>query len=219
MAEVGPGDPDSEITERMAQREAKGRFDCDTFVVHCLEEAGYDLDRVIEVEGIETTVRRFVMIHAETILRKEFELDAAAAMPLQGKQAVLAELLYRDDARMGGVVTALVVSEQGTEISDKNDLRPGDIMQFWYQQGDPKHIGGHAVIIHTVQTDAGVLDENTPPSRAPLQVRGIGALSAHGVRAGGSDVYTKAFVDPDTAYKEWFAVRSTGSQWPMGGAQ
>ena len=219
MAEVGPADPDSEITDRMAQREADGLFDCDTFVVRCLEEAGYDLDISIRVGEVETTARRFVMIHAETILREEFQLDGDEEQDSLQKQAVLAELLSEEDGRMKGVVTALVASQQGTEIVDKNSLRPGDIMQFWYRKesvgDDTKRIGGHAVIIHTVKTDAGVLDESSPPSDTPLQVRGIGALSTHGARAGGSDVYTKAFVDPDAAYMKWSAVRPSGSRWPL----
>ena len=122
---------------------------------------------------------------------------------------------------MKGVVTALVASQQGTEIVDKNSLRPGDIMQLWYQKNqagdETERVGGHAVIVQTVKTDAGILDESSPPSNAPLQVHGIGALSAHGARSGGSDVYTKAFVDPDTAYRDWSAVRPSGSRWPLGG--
>lgn len=216
MAEVGPNDPDSGLQERMAAREADGQLDCDTFVVHVLEEAGYDLDAVITVEGKETTVRRFVMIHAETIMREEFQIPAGAQeSPLSSAErlSVLKSLLDSGDERMGGVATALVASGQGSAITSKDDLRPGDLLQYWYSRGRDG-AAGHAVVVHKVRTSAGVLDEKSAPTSEALSVRGVGLLSAHYKAANKSDVFTKDFVDPDREYLKWFAVRPSGSQWP-----
>jgi len=125
-------------------------------------------------------------------------------------------LVNNDDARMGGVVTALTMSGQGSEVSDKNDLRPGDLLQYWKQKpGEPSQAAGHAVVVHRVRTSEGVLDERSPSAEGPRHVSGIGVLSAHTERDGQPDVYTKGFVDPDVAYMRWFAVRPAGSPWAM----
>ncbi|MEL6349041.1 MAG: hypothetical protein AAFV53_38410 [Myxococcota bacterium] len=216
MAEVRPEDPDTEITSRLQERVEDGHFDCDTFVIHVLEEAGYDLDAVIVVEGQQTTVRRFAMIHAETILREEFEIpEGEQESPLLSaeKRKKLGELLDNQDARMGGMMTALTLSGQGVQISDKNELRPGDLLQYWKKKD--KKASGHAVIVHEVRTVDGVLDETAQPIDAPMIVTGIGVLSAHAERTGEPDVYTKGFVDPDQEYSTWFAVRPAGSRWPV----
>lgn len=217
MAEVGPNDPDSMLQDRMDARESAGKFDCDTFVVHVLEEAGYDLDAVITVEGQETTVRRFVMIHAETIMRDEFQIPAGSQdSPLSksDRLAVLKGLLDSGDERMGGVATALVASGQGHSITNKNELRPGDLLQYWYKRGRDG-AAGHAVVVHKVRTRGGILDEKSSPTAEPMSVRGVGLLSAHYKAPNKSDVFTKGFVDPDREYLKWFAVRPSGSKWPM----
>ena len=218
MAEVKPGDPDSGLTSRMDEREAAGQFDCDTFVIHVLETAGYDLDAVIVVEGQETTVRRFIMLHAETILRDEYQIpEGAQESPLstRQKQGELYDLLQEDDARMGGVMTALTLSGQGTQVTDKDDLRPGDLLQYWFSSGSER-ARGHAVVVHTVKTRAhGTLNEASPPQAQDLDVTGVGLLSAH-TQVAGTDVFTKRPLDPDRAFLKWFAVRPSGSRWPLG---
>ena len=221
MSEVSPEDPDNELMSRMQAREDAGIFDCDTFVVHVLEEAGYDLDAVIVVEGQRTTVRRFVMLHAETILRDELQITTNAqgeqqsALSARGRRKELAKLVNDDDARMEGVVTALTLSGQGSKIADKNELRPGDLMQYWYRKG-PGEAGGHAVLVHKVRTRQGVLDDSSEAVDRSFKVTGVGVLSAHSAREGEPDVYTKGFVDPDRSYSlGWSAVRPSGSPWPI----
>ncbi|MEL6349039.1 MAG: hypothetical protein AAFV53_38400, partial [Myxococcota bacterium] len=164
------------------------------------------------MEGQQTTVRRFAMIHAETILREAYQIpEGEQESPLSGdkKRTELTRLLKAGDARMGGMMTALTVSGQGVQISDKNDLRPGDLLQYWKIKDEKA--SGHAVIIHKVRTDQGVLDENAQRVEGPLTVNGIGVLSAHAKREDKPDVYTKGFVDPDQEYSTWFAVRPAGS--------
>lgn len=222
MAEVGPDDPDSALQERMATREAAGTFDCDTFVVHCLEEAGYDLDAVIVVGGQETTVRRVVMLHAETIFRAELQLDAPEgdAMGKGEKLAALKGMLEAEDPRMKGVVSALTLSGQGAEIHEMNDLRPGDLVQYWFNTTTEGLAGvnGHAVVVHRVLAEGGTLDERSRPSdAAPVgRVRAVSLLSAH-AKVKGNDVYTKQPQDLDRAFAEWFGVRPAGSPWRSGG--
>jgi hypothetical protein len=221
MSEVSPEDPDNELMSRMQAREDAGSFDCDTFVVHVLEEAGYDLDAVIVVEGQRTTVRRFVMLHAETILREEFQITTNAqgkqesALSSSSRRRELAKLVNDDDARMEGVVTALTLSGQGSKISDKNKLRPGDLMQYWFLKG-PGQAGGHAVVVHKVRTGQGVLHDSSESNDQSFEVTGVGLLSAHAQRDDKPDVFTTDFVDPDQKFKlGWSAVRPSGSAWPI----
>ena len=213
---------------------------CCIYVLHTLEEAGYDLDAQVEVNGAMVTARRLVLIHAETLLvDREDSLSAIAQDPEHRYHAVLK-----------GVVTALTETNQGEEITDVHAIRPGDLLQWWTASN-----AGHTVIVHQVRTSAGVLngasDAGDPALQAGLSVDAVSVLGSHSShrsfnqgqqRRGqeadtsetGRDLYGKEdhvyatdfielsedhtgripyFSGDDGRLVNWWVVRPTGSDW------
>lgn len=93
-----------------------GRYNCTTFVQTVLGEAGFDITR-----SVSTRIQM---------------------SDLQGMN--LLSLVRSGDTRIKGVVSALVDSGQGTEVTGQ-PLRPGDIVQMWRGVGTTLNGGGDAV--------------------------------------------------------------------------
>ncbi|MEL6344459.1 MAG: hypothetical protein AAFV53_15175, partial [Myxococcota bacterium] len=152
-------DPDQGIKDRLDSRWASDRENCCIYVLHTLEEAGYDLDAQVEVDGSLVTVRRLVLIHAKTLLTDNQD----------GLSAVAQDPAHRYHPVLKGVVTALTRSNQGEEIDSVHAIRPGDLLQWWTANDQ-----GHTVIVHQVRTSAGVLNgasnANDPMLRTGLKV-------------------------------------------------
>ena len=142
-----------------------------------------------------------------------------------------------------GVVTALTASEQGTEINGPDDVRPGDLLQWWTTGG--LHSTGHTTIIHTVNTSAGPLTQGMGPEQVPGPVtvesvhvlgsqRKLAPMGAEAdadaderdlkERDGEDHLYVTGAIRLDaggggellaegTELAAWWAVRPTGSAW------
>ncbi len=211
------------------QEQANGAYNCTAYVTEVLKQAGYDVDTLVTVGGVTAPVSDFINIRAEAAAPEHLadgEAFVIVVPELVGNShaaADLQNLVRSEDPRTKGVVEALVASEQGTEITNKNDLRPGDIIQGW--RSDNR--SGHATIVHRVHHRAGVLDEATAPSALSIQVTRVELLGAHypidengkaipkdanGVREGDS-VYTKPATNL-SEYPTWYAVRANGNGWP-----
>lgn len=141
---------------------------CCIYVLHTLEEAGYDLDAQVEVDGTMVTARRLVLIHAESLLSERKDALSDIAQDPEHR--------YYDVLK--GVVTALTATNQGREIEDVHAIRPGDLLQWWTANNM-----GHTVIVHQVRTSAGVLsgssDASDPALQAGLEVDAVSVLGSH----------------------------------------
>ncbi|MEL6349717.1 MAG: hypothetical protein AAFV53_41820, partial [Myxococcota bacterium] len=161
-------DPDQGIKSQLERGWASDRENCCIYVLHTLEEAGYDLDAQVEVGGSLVTVRRLVLIHAKTLLTDNRD----------GLSDVAQDPTHRYHPVLKGVVTALTRSNQGEEIDSVHAIRPGDLMQWWAANDQ-----GHTVIVHQVRTSAGVLnsasDANDPMLRTGLKVDAVSVLGSH----------------------------------------
>ena len=109
------------LSPTAADREA-GRYDCTTFVEELLKQAGFrtggDIGRRINI----------VMTGPDT--------------------ARLKQLVVAKDAKIKGVVEALVSSGQGGEVTGMSSLQPGDVLQLWRIQDERP--GGHTGIVKSV---------------------------------------------------------------------
>jgi plastocyanin len=220
---------------------------CCIFVLHALEKANYDLDIVITMPNEQqVTVREAVLIHAPTFFK-----------PAERKTSNYAKELKSGDAHyeavFKGVVYALDASGQGSELVNVEEdgavtspkleqLRPGDLFQWWTTSGH-----GHTTIVHRVKTaDGHELDESSEPTAFQgarvVEVAVLGGHSsyrAHGTGGeAGSDtdvltkedqLYTTEFFSPGPTgsggktprtgggksheLEKWWAVRPSGSRW------
>ncbi len=91
-----------------------GEYNCTTFLITALSDAGY---------ATGGSIKSYINIdfpHYQS-------------------------LFARRDPHIKGVVTALVASGQGVELTDMTKLQPGDIVQYWYYEGGK--LLGHSGII------------------------------------------------------------------------
>lgn len=107
---------DSQLNVRWKTGES---FDCTTFITKVLQDAGF---------FVSTPFIKMINI---TLLTSQSEIN---------------EAVKNNDTAAAGVVWALLCSHQGTEVSDTDDLREGDIVQFWSRKvnGD---MAGHSAIV------------------------------------------------------------------------
>lgn len=157
-------DPDQNLRGELEKGWALNQENCCIFITHVLTDAGYDLDCTVNVNGQDVTVRRLILIHSQTLLKgNKTPLDQVA----QDKDNPYYEVLK-------GVVTALTKSGQGSEIHTVNDLRPGDLLQWWCAAGN-----GHTTIIHEVKGET-TLDKSSKPSDvpSPFHVTGVAVMGA-----------------------------------------
>ena len=158
---------DALMEERLDESWAADYEDCCIYVLHTLEAAGYDVDKVITVNQQTTTVRRFVLIHAETLLHGNSD----------GYADIATNEKHPYHAVLKGVVTALTASKQGTELDTVDAIRPGDLLQWWTEGNS-----GHTTIIHQVKTNQGIINNNHKPEDYPqgpaLQVEAVAVLGA-----------------------------------------
>ena len=207
---------DTLLALELRKRGEKNVFDCTTFTVWLLEACGNDLNKYFEIEAYDgcrylTTLRRFVMIHRETLLAEE-KLQGVSYLELsaENQRRVLAKLVSHDDERIKGVFH-LSSAGFGTEIDRIENLRPGDFIQTW--KGDLQGgVGGHATQVRYVFTDDGKrLDENSMCLKSEkIKVVEVALIGCH-LRYEDA-VYTKGATDLSDCVR-WYAVRPIHSPW------
>jgi cell wall-associated NlpC family hydrolase len=100
------------VNAKMSDAE-NGTYNCTTFVQAALEEAGFDITPAVS---------------------KRIQMSDLGGMNLFS-------LVRAGDPRIKGVVSALVDSGQGTDVTDQS-LRPGDVVQMWRGVGTTLNGGG-----------------------------------------------------------------------------
>ncbi|HNC94730.1 MAG TPA: hypothetical protein PLA94_15195 [Myxococcota bacterium] len=214
--------------------QAAGLFNCTTFIVEVLEEAGYPVDRRLQAGGVQARLRDFINIEADDSEHLVLpELHAAASSQ---KKALLTALVDQGDPRITGVVIGLVTLHLGREIQSREALRPGDLLQTWTRVGSGSW-RGHCTQVREVQAknvhgDYVILDETTTPREevlTDLLLRQHGSHLPLGRSFSDADknddilglsVYTRDLVSLPTQCGKgdelhWYAVRPAGSDWPL----
>lgn len=214
--------------------QAGGLFNCTTFIVEVLEEAGYPVDRLLRAGGVQARLRDFINIEADDPERLVLpELHAARDSQ---KKSLLTALVDQGDPRITGVVIGLVTLQLGTEISSRDALRPGDLLQTWTRVGSGSW-RGHCTQVREIQAknvqgDYVTFDETTTPRPellTDLLLRQHGSHLPLGRSFSDADrnadilglsVYTRDLVSLPLQRGQgdelhWYAVRPAGSDWPL----
>ena len=143
-----------------ASERAAGKYDCSSFVQAVLKKEGFN------VGGSTGNKINIVLSEAD--------------------KSKLKELVEASDKKIKGVVSALVESNQGSEISSIMNLRAGDIIQLWrISGGTPK---GHTAIVKSINAET----------------KKVMLVGAHNPTDG---VGEKEFVLNETGWPIWFGVR------------
>ena len=214
--------------------QASGLFNCTTFIVEVLEEAGYPVERPLDAGGVQARLRDFINIEADD--PDHLVLPELHAARDNQKKGILTALVDQEDPRIKGVVTGLVGLHLGTEITRRDALRPGDLLQTWTRVGSGSW-RGHCTQVReiqakNVQDDYVIFDEKTTPREellTELLLRQHGSHLPLGRSFSDADknadilglsVYTRDLVSlpqqPGQGDElHWYAVRPVGSEWPL----
>ena len=214
--------------------QAGGLFNCTTFIVEVLEEAGYPVERLLQVGEVRARLRDFINIEADD--PEHLVLPELHAARDSDKKGLLTALVDRQDPRITGVVVGLVTLHLGREIPTRDALRPGDLLQTWTRVGSGSW-RGHCTQVREIQAKNGqgdfvVFDESTTPREellTELFLRQHGSHLPVGRRFSDADknadilglsVYTRDLVSLPVRRGQgdelhWYAVRPAGSNWPV----
>ena len=199
-----------------------------------LEDAGYPVGRLLRVGEVQARLRDFINIEADD--PEHLVLPELYAARDSQKAGRLTALVDQGDPRIRGVVVGLVTLQLGREISSRDALRPGDLLQTWVRVGSGSW-RGHCTHVREIQAKNGagdfvVFDERTTPRTevlTELLLRQHGSHLPVGRRFSDADknadilglsVYTRDLVSLPAQRGRgdelhWYAVRPAGSNWPV----